>query len=262
MTSPSAPLPAFATPRATLALMLREMATSYGRSPGGYLWAVLEPVAAIALLSLVFSAAFQSPSLGRSFPLFYAVGFLPFLMFNDLVNKLASALRFSRPLLAYPAVTFMDALLARFLLNTGTHVVVGLVVTGGILAAFETATILRPGPIALAVVMAAVLAFGLGVFNCLMLTAFPVWDRLWQIVSRPLFVVSGIFFILEDVPHPFRDWLWFNPLLHITGEMRRGVYATYEPDWVSPPYVFALGLVPAVLGLLFLRRHHRELLDR
>lgn len=262
MLSQCPPLPRFAAARTTLALMLREMATSYGRSPGGYLWAVLEPVAAIALLSLVFSAAFQSPSLGRSFPLFYAVGFLPFLMFNDLVNKLASALRFSRPLLAYPAVTFADALLARFALNLGTHIVVGLIVVSGILILFETATILRAGPIALAVAMAAVLAFGIGTFNCLMLSAFPVWDRLWQIVSRPLFVISGIFFILEDVPQPYRDWLWWNPLIHITGEMRRGVYATYAPAWVSPGYVFALGLLLAVLALLLLRRHHSELMNR
>ncbi|MDJ1008509.1 MAG: ABC transporter permease [Paracoccaceae bacterium] len=251
-----------AAPRATTALMLREMVTSYGRSPGGYLWAVLEPVAAIALLSIVFAAAFQSPSLGRSFPLFYASGFLPFLMFNDLVNRLASALRFSRPLLAYPAVTFLDALLARFLLNLGTHIIVALLVIGGILMLFETATVLRPGPLALGLAMTAALAFGIGVFNCFMLSAFPVWDRLWQIVSRPLFVISGIFFLLEDVPQPFRDWLWFNPLIHITGEVRRGVYATYEPGWVSPIYVFALSLVAAVLGLMLLRRHYKELLER
>ncbi|MDJ0823602.1 MAG: sugar ABC transporter permease, partial [Paracoccaceae bacterium] len=33
----------FATARAVMALMLREMSTSFGRSPGGYLWAILEP---------------------------------------------------------------------------------------------------------------------------------------------------------------------------------------------------------------------------
>lgn len=255
-------LPAFATFRTVSALVLREMATSYGRSPGGYAWAVLEPVAAIALLSLVFSAAFQTPSLGQSFPLFYAAGFLPFLMFNDLVNKLASALRYSRPLLAYPRVTFMDALLARFVLNSATHLVVALVVMAGILAIFDTATIIRPGPLALAVCMVAALAFGVGTLNCLLLSAFPVWDRLWQIVSRPLFVISGIFFTLEDVPMPYRDWLWFNPLIHVTGEMRRGIYATYEPVWVSPAYVFALALAPAFLGVLILRRHQSELLIR
>jgi len=262
MLSQRRPFPPFASARTAAALMLRETATTYGRSPGGYLWAVFEPVAAIALLSIVFSAAFQAPSLGRSFPLFYAAGFLPFLMFSDLVNKLATALGFSRPLLAYPAVTFMDALLARFVLNTCTHLVVGLVVAAGIFALFETATILRPGPIALALSMTAALAFGVGVLLCLLHAISPMWFRLWQIGARPLFVLSGIFFVLEDVPQPYRDWLWWNPLIHITGEMRRGIYITYDPGWVAPGYVFALALGAAVPGLLFLRRHHSELLDR
>lgn len=259
---PQTPLTTPSSARATSALVLREMATSYGRSPGGYLWAVLEPVAAVALLSVVFATAFNAPSLGRSFPLFYATGFLPFLMFNDVVNKIASALRFSRPLLAYPAVTFMDAILARFVLNFATHIIVGLIVIGGILLYFETATILRSGPILIGLVMASVLAFGIGTFNCLMMTAFPVWERVWQIVSRPLFIVSGIFFILEDVPRAFRDYLWFNPLIHITAEIRRGFYFTYDPTWVSPGYVFAVALVPAVIGVFFLRQHHDELLQR
>ena len=39
----------FASLRCVIALMLREMATTYGRSPGGYLWVMLEPIAGIAL---------------------------------------------------------------------------------------------------------------------------------------------------------------------------------------------------------------------
>ena len=60
--------------RATLALILREMSTSYGRTPGGYLWAVAEPVAAVALLTVVFALAFDHPPIGRDFALFYASG--------------------------------------------------------------------------------------------------------------------------------------------------------------------------------------------
>ncbi|MEM9709170.1 MAG: ABC transporter permease [Pseudomonadota bacterium] len=250
----------FASFRATGALVLREIATSFGRSPGGYIWAVLEPVAVIGLLSLVFSAALNAPSLGRSFALFYASGFLPFLLFMDVVNKLTTALFFSRPLLEFPAVTFADALLGRFILNVVTHLLVGMIVFSAIFALFETATILRPASIALAYGMAASFAFGLGVFNCLMHTTFPVWMRLWQIGARPLFIISGIFFIYEDVPFKFREYLWWNPLLHITSELRRGIYVTYEPNWVSPAFVFSLSLVLSVIGFLFLRRYQSELL--
>ena len=35
-------------------LALREIATTYGRSPGGYVWALADPILGVALLTLVF----------------------------------------------------------------------------------------------------------------------------------------------------------------------------------------------------------------
>ena len=93
------------TGRAVMALILREMATSYGRSPGGYAWAVLEPLAGIAPLTVVLSVAFHAPPLGSSFALFYATGLVPFLFYNEISTKVAQSINFSRPLLAYPSVT-------------------------------------------------------------------------------------------------------------------------------------------------------------
>src|SRR5690606_15198503 len=91
--------PRFRMVRTVTALMLREIATTYGRSVGGYIWAILEPVLGVALLSVLFSLALRSPGLGSNFPLFYATGFLPFAMFHDLSSKTAAAIRFSRPFL-------------------------------------------------------------------------------------------------------------------------------------------------------------------
>ncbi|WP_260008654.1 hypothetical protein [Leisingera sp. M527] len=59
------------------------MSTRYGRTPGGYLWAILEPMAAILFLAIGFSLVIRSPSLG-SFLLFYATGFLPFNLYQSI----------------------------------------------------------------------------------------------------------------------------------------------------------------------------------
>ena len=75
--------------RAIIALILREMSTTYGRSPGGYLWAILQPVAMIVMLTLAFSVLLRSPSLGTSFLLFYASGFLIMRMFQEVSLRLA-----------------------------------------------------------------------------------------------------------------------------------------------------------------------------
>ena len=48
------PRRSWATFRTVSALMLREMSTRYGRSPGGYAWALLEPVGAIIVMAIGF----------------------------------------------------------------------------------------------------------------------------------------------------------------------------------------------------------------
>ena len=250
------------TIRSVFALILREMATTYGRSPGGYFWAVLEPVAAIALLSFAFSMAFRAPTLGISFPMFYATGYLPFMMFLDVSIKTAGAIRFSRPLLNFGALTWFDAVLARFLLNLLTHLLTAFVVITGLLLAFETRTYLYVPAIFNALAMAALLAAGMGLTNAYLFLAFPAWERIWQVATRPLFIVSGVFFVFEDVPQEVRHFLWFNPLFHVTGEMRRGFYPTYTADYVTPGYVVALGLGLALFGMLLLSRHADELVHK
>lgn len=238
------------------------MVTTYGRSPGGYLWAVLEPVAAIALLSFAFSIAFEQPPLGASFPLFYATAYLPYMMFHDVSNKVANAIRFSKPLLGFATVTWLDVIVARFALNTLTHVMVFAFVTGAMLLAFDTQAIPDAPRILSAMGAAVTLALGIGATNAYLFTAFPAWERLWMVVTRPLFIVSGVFFLFEDLPHWVQDILWFNPLFHVTGEMRRGFYATYSGDYVSSSFAYGTGLGLLALGLMLLSRNHDDLVHK
>lgn len=251
----------FATGRAVLALMLREMATTYGRSPGGYLWAVLEPVCGIAILTLIFSMGFNAPSLGISFPIFYATGILPFMMFNSVCNRVSTSLLFSKALLAYPSVTFLDALLARFAVNTVTQTMVGYLVFGGILAMYETRTLPDAALIAQSFALTAALALGIGTLNAYLIARFAVWQVVWSILTRPLFLISGIFFLFHAIPHPVQDYVWFNPLIHVVGLMRAGFYPTYDAGYVSTTYVMVVALVSFAAGLMLLRRSHRDLLN-
>lgn len=250
-----------ATLRSVGALMLREMATTYGRSPGGYFWAVIEPVAGIALLTFVFSLAFDAPPLGQSFPLFYASGFLPFMVYLNISNKLAVALRYSRPLLFYPAVRFIDPLLARLALNSLIEVTVGVVVISGIVWIFNVPWVAEWDHLIAAYALAVSLGFGVGTLNCVVMSMVPVWERIWAILNRPLFIISTVFFVFEAVPHPYQDLLWFNPLVHLVGSMRAGLFPGYDAAFVSPLYVGGIAGVSLVLGLLLLRRWYREIIN-
>ncbi|MEQ3710070.1 MAG: ABC transporter permease [Tateyamaria sp.] len=250
------------TLRAVFALILREVSTTYGRSPGGYVLAILESAGGIALLTLIFSVGFRSPPLGTNFALFYSAGLLPFLMYSDISGKLGQTIQFSRALLAYPRVTFLDALIARFLLNMLTQLVVHGLVLGFILVMQQPDTTFNVSKIALAYVMLLALGFGVGTLNSFLTLAYPVWQTAWAVLNRPLFLISCIFFNFEIVPQPHADYLWFNPLVHVVGMMRDGFYPFYQPTYVSVIYPIALGGGLGLAGLFLLNRYHRDILDK
>lgn len=252
----------FATVRTVLALVLREMSSRYGRTPGGYVWAVLEPLAAIIVLSVGFSLVLRAPSLGTSFLLFYATGYLPFDLYMSVSNQVARAINFSKPLLQYPAVTWLDAVLARFLLNSLTSILVAILLLGGILIATDARTTLDMVPVVRAMALAMLLGLGVGTLNCALIGLFPIWEVAWSIITRPLFLASGIFYIYEDLPPLAQDILWYNPLIHILGLMRTGFFPTYTAAYVNEVYVLAVSLVLLALGQILLGRYHREILNR
>lgn len=254
----SARLP-FAGVRTVFALILREMSSTYGRSVGGYIWVILEPVLGIALLTAIFSLGFRHPRLGSNFPIYYATGVLPFQFYAIISGKVAHSIVYSRQLLTYPRVTFIDVIVARLILNILTQLIVGCIVISGILIAFDTRTTLDMSRVVLSYSMATALAVGIGTLTCFLSSMFPLWIRVWGIITRPLFMISGTFFIYEAIPEPYRNWLWYNPLMHVTGEMRAAFYFSYDAPYVTPSYVFGVSGVCLMTGLLLLRRFHRDI---
>lgn len=245
--------------RAISALILREMQTSHGRSAGGYLWALAEPVGGIILLTLIFSVGFRTPPLGTNFAIFYATGIMPFMAYMDVSGKVAGSIRYSKPLLAYPAVTFMDALIGRILFNSLTQILVAVLIFTGICWFMDTRTDPQLDQVVLGMLMALLLAAGVGTMNCFLFEAINWWQPLWAILMRPLFLMSCIFFIFDDIPQPYQDYLWWNPLIHVVGQMRHAFYPQYSGDYISYTYQFGLSLSLLALGLALLVQYHRDL---
>ncbi len=238
--------------------MLREMITRYGRNPAGYLWALAEPIGFIALLWLVFSQISHQPPIGNSFPLFYATGYIAFFWVNDIADVTGRAIHVNRPLLAFPPITPLDTILARFLLHALTVLVIAVTILGGLVWLTQGSVSLALRPLMLAFLLATLLGFGIGTFNCWAFARWPVWERLWSIISRPVFLISCVFFTYSALPNAVKDVLWWNPVVHIVGLVRSGIYPSYDPAHVAPQYVAVLGLAFLTLGLWFIcRRAHR-----
>ena len=248
--------------RTVLALILREAETRYSRVFGGYLWALLEPVAAIFFLTAIFSLLSRTPALGSNFPLFYATGFLPYSMFMGISTSLAQAIQFSRPLLQYPAITFLDALVARLILNLITHGLVMMVVLVVIVRFYDISLIIDWYALGLGVAMVVALGSAIGIMNCYLTLAMPIWSTIWAIATRPLFIISGVIFLPDNLSEQMRDHLMLNPIAHFVSVFRSGIYSIYDASYANPLYVFGISIIIGTIGMLLLARNYKTLLLR
>lgn len=270
MTKPATPNPAIRpaampklrhrTARAVAALVIREMTTTYGRSPGGYVWAVAQPVALVMLFAFAFSLMLRHPPLGINFITFYASGLLPLRMFQVLSVNVGGAVQYSKPLLGYPRVTFIDAILGRAILTVMTQLVVTAIIFGGIMLWYQSSDIMHFEIIFQSFLLAIGLGVGVGTLNCFLFTLFPVWRLIWGIATGPLLLISAVLYIYDDIPRFAQNILWYNPLVHITGLSRMGFYESYSPSYINIPYVVAFSVIPAFFGVLMLRKYGRSIL--
>ncbi len=235
------------------ALMLREMITRYGNSRLGYLWAVLEPVGFIALLSVVFGQIAHAPPMGKSFVLFYATGYVAFHWVNDIGSVTGRSVHVNRPLLAFPAVTPLDTILARAALQSLTGLAAAVAIFAGSLMIFADQVTLAIRPLATAFGLAALLGLAIGTFNAVAFARSRTWELTWGLISRPLFLVSCVFFSFWSMPGFVREVLWWNPLVHIVGLVRAGFYPAYDGGHLSPAYVATVALALLLAGLAGLR---------
>ncbi|MEM7176753.1 MAG: ABC transporter permease [Pseudomonadota bacterium] len=248
--------------RTLFALMMREMATRFGRTSAGFAWALIEPVGYVALLSTLFIFMSRSPPLGPSFPLFYASGFLPYYIFRNISAVTAASVRYNQSLLTYPNVTPTDTVLARFLLQFLTNSVIAVVVLAGALMISGYAPKLSVEVIVAAVLLASILGLGVGALNAVLFHVSPAWERVYLILTHPLFIVSGIFYVPELLPPEMRAVIHWNPVVHPVSLMRTGVYANYEGADIDLAYVGLVSVLTLLLGLFFLRAYRARLTEQ
>jgi capsular polysaccharide transport system permease protein len=235
--------------RVVFAFIIREIASRYGRSPGGYLWAVVEPIAYVGMMSLLFGALARAPALGTSFPLFFATGFIAYSMYNGMVGYLSSSISANKNLLQYPLVAPIDPFVGRAILQGLTSVVVAAVILWGAWLTEPHSPALNWAALIEATAFAWALAAGVALTNIVLFERFKLYEKIFGIVTRPLFLLSGVFYVPNQMPHPFQEVLLANPITQIIVLFREGFYGANVTDGFDMNYLFWCVLVTAFTGM-------------
>ena len=237
--------------RVVHALILRETKTRYGEHKMGFLWAFVEPLALVAIMAVVFSGMRSDSPGGMPLVPFMITGFVPFMIFRDTMGQMIGAISQNRSLLAFPQVTTFDVVLARGLLEIAVLLVVLAVLLGlASVFGFEV-RVESPLKVLGACLTLALMGAGAGF---LFASLSPVVPAVRQFVTaflgRPLFFGSGLFYTADTLPATVREWLLYNPLLHLIELVRSACFHEFESAHASWDYALTWAVLTLALGLL------------
>jgi capsular polysaccharide transport system permease protein len=249
--------------RVIAALLRRETRAHFGDSRLGYLWAIIEPILHLLAFAVVFAYILpRHAPLGHSLLLFMLTGLMPYFLYYKLATYVAGAIEGNRALLNLPPVKPLDVVVARGILEAVTYLLVGFILLVGLfLSGTDEAVPNQPTNLAAALMTIVVFGFGLGLINAVIRVFIYNWVTIFSLFLGPLYLLSGIWFLPEQVPPPFRDYLLYNPIMHFLMWVRTGFYRGYNPDYLDRFYAVTWSVAMLVAGLALFRVARRKLLE-
>ena len=244
--------------RVIAALTLRETRMTFGTSHAGYLWAIVQPLVSISFLVFLFYLIGRQSPYGNSLALFFATAVLTLELYNKLSVSLMRAFTSNKSLLTYPLIRETDTLFARFALVLCTSLVINTVFYSGLILLGLAELPAYPDRIVLAFLSTGFLGFGIGTINAILYQRNQAWQHFEKILARPLFFLSGVFYIPSSLPPEAIAVLRWNPIIHLVEWTREGYYPNYQSDILNIAYPLSLAAILVAVGLFWERISRKQ----
>jgi capsular polysaccharide transport system permease protein len=231
------------------ALLYRELRTRVGGVRFGFLGVLAEPVITVGVFLALF--AFLRAGRGGTLDvvLFLACGITGIYIFTRIATRSINAMEANEALLFYRRVRPIDAVIARAVVEFCLMVICLVIFTLFRWLLLEHVVISNPFDITLALILLGLLSFGFGLFAMVAGFRYSAAKYVVIAITRPLFLMSGVFYSLQNIPPQWRPWLSWNPILQAIELMRHGFSSSYVIEGISMPYLALCSLLACWLGL-------------
>ena len=215
------------------AIFIREI-KSQSTDKIGLIWSVMSPlimIAGMTAMRTIMSGGADTHAMPTAFFMVYGMMLVQF--FLSTLNVTSGAILKNKPLYAFRQVQPISSVLAIafFELLVKIFVVIAIIIICFIV---KLDIQVSDG---ISVIMnffkVWLIALSLGLMFGLSYCYVPELKKVQQLLSRPLFFISGIFFSLQDIPREYWHYLDWNPLLHAVELTRFAAYPSYGNEGVS-----------------------------
>jgi capsular polysaccharide transport system permease protein len=232
------------------ALFLRECVSRLSRERLAVVWLIVEPLAHLAILMAIRVVVRQRNFAGADPLLFYSLGVMAFFLPRNMILRSFDAVGQSSQLYAHRQIKPIDAVLARAAVEGVLAAVLFILVLAGLALLGVHVTPKDPLGVLMALGVLWMAGLGMGLVNSVIGELLPILARILRVLLGPLYILSGVMFPAALLPHPWRDYLLYNPLLHGLESLRTAYIAGYHaPAEVNLGYPFGFAVLAIFFGL-------------
>ncbi|WP_087505713.1 ABC transporter permease [Neiella marina] len=231
------------------ALFIRELRSKFN-DKFGITWALVEPLSFILLLSygrtLITGGDEVHTMPAFSFMMY---GMLLVQLFLNVLAASAAAIKRNKPLYAFRQVQPISAVISATL----QEALIKLFVYAAIILFmfFVVIEIRMDNALVLGLVIFLLVLFtaSLGLLFGLAELYVEEVQKVRQIITRPIFFISGVFFSLQDMPQEYWPYLNWNPVLHAIELSRQAAYQSFGAKGVDLSFLVFSTLIMLFLAL-------------
>lgn len=240
-------------------IVRKNFSSKYKDSVLGVFWTVLKPLLLTILFTVIFSTLF-----GRNienFPLYFLSGRCIFDFFSGSINVAMNSIKGNKNILQRTAAPKYIFILGGIISEFLTFIIYLILLIGVIVVTHAQFYIIMPLSI-IPIISLVIMTVGLGLMLSIVCVYYTDVQHLWGVFSVMLMYSSALFYPMDIVPEPFRQYMVLNPLYWIVDQFRCFVYAGTFPDVLNTLNSLLLSVMILVLGIIIFKKYEKKVAMR
>jgi len=237
------------------ALAMKELKIRYKRSVLGFLWALLNPILFMLVLTVVFSTVM--PIQVPHYAIFLLTALLPWTFFSQSLAYAAESIVGNGDLIKKVKVAklvFPVAAVVSNMINLLLSLIPLVLIVLLMRHPFHLTWIYLPVPL----LALTIFTLGATFFFAAVNVYYRDVSHILQIVLQVWFYVTPIIYSLDTFPSKYRFYFKLNPLQYFLNGFRLSVYYGLLPTWQSIGVSFGVALATLYVGFRIFRRKQDE----
>jgi len=242
-------------------LIWRDVKVRYKQTLFGAGWAILKPVLGMVVFTIIFDRLAGLSTEGVPGPVFYFAGLLPWILFQDGVNKSSASLVASRSLLTkvyFPRLSMPLASVSAGLVDFGLSFLVLL----GLMLYFGAALGVQAWAAPLFVLWGLAASLGVGLWLSALNVQYRDVGYVTPFLIQAWFFATPVVYSATLIPEgPWRILYSLNPMVGVVQGFRWAMLGVGEAPSLLAAISLAMTIVLLISGLVFFRRMERSFAD-